>query len=96
MGRDGSIYGADTESAQVSIHAPVWGATNYQALVSKNVRFQSTRPYGARQAATAFDAVLTQFQSTRPYGARRSGSSGGNAQPPASDTEPTAGKGLRI
>jgi len=33
--------------------------------------FQSTRPYGARQADRAQFTLQTLFQSTRPYGARR-------------------------
>ena len=36
---------------RVSIHAPTWGATKIVALSDKYVKFQSTRPRGARRRA---------------------------------------------
>ena len=49
MGRD--VYRSTKKgcSIQISIHAPVWGATDIQdqAIDDKDI-FQSTRPYGAR------------------------------------------------
>jgi len=50
MGRDVSVF-VELVDHHVSIHAPVWGATCYSALVSRVLQFQSTRPYGARPAA---------------------------------------------
>ena len=35
----------------VSIHAPVWGATNKRGISSKKMMFQSTHPCGVRQVA---------------------------------------------
>ncbi len=54
----------------VSIHAPVWGATQIIWQPHHNHKFQSTRPYGARQITHLFFTYDIQFQSTRPYGAR--------------------------
>ena len=34
----------------VSIHAPVWGATCMRVPLTRTFEFQSTRPYGARRS----------------------------------------------
>ena len=57
----------------VSIHAPARGATSMQAsdCSSRSMRFQSTRPRGARPSQHAFVSCgCRSFQSTRPRGAR--------------------------
>jgi len=57
----------------VSIHAPAWGATHdSDATQDAKIKFQSTRPRGARQSAAVVFLDLVLFQSTRPRGARRS------------------------
>ena len=58
----------------VSIHAPAWGATLQRRLCLQNgVRFQSTRPRGARLAYNVECVADSAFQSTRPRGARHCG-----------------------
>ena len=47
MGRD-SGFSCSSLSLSVSIHAPVWGATDGFHLCDMEILFQSTRPYGAR------------------------------------------------
>jgi len=71
MGRDflGSLVSL-TYVVEVSIHAPVWGATREITRDISIYQFQSTRPYGARQHHRSRDSGLRLFQSTRPYGAR--------------------------
>ena len=55
----------------VSIHAPTGGATGFGLLTtSKVLKFQSTRPRGARPIDTFWASGLRPFQSTRPRGAR--------------------------
>ncbi len=68
-GRDGlqHQFGA---VADVSIHAPVRGATTKPASASRWTVFQSTRPCGARQQLRCSFHEVTMFQSTRPCGAR--------------------------
>ena len=56
---------------QISIHAPVWGAT----IISSHVppiksRFQSTLPCGERQYRPSHPVQPKQFQSTLPCGER--------------------------
>ena len=57
----------------VSIHAPVWGATDILSCRRYNRTFQSTRPYGARRSLAGRVLLPCWFQSTRPYGARHVG-----------------------
>jgi len=47
----GATYTGKTKDALkiVSIHAPAWGATDEQARKTNELKFQSTRPRGARQ-----------------------------------------------
>ena len=69
MGRDhGGVWSAG--GTQVSIHAPVWGATCEDVEAGLPWKFQSTRPYGARPVGLRRCNTNMQFQSTRPYGAR--------------------------
>ncbi len=58
-------------SRDVSIHAPVWGATYAPGWTAALTMFQSTRPCGARRDPCDQPARGPQFQSTRPCGARR-------------------------
>ena len=72
VGRDQRCMSAARKLDEVSIHAPVWGATG---LASGALRgdelFQSTRPCGARLVrGWTCTTRLAQFQSTRPCGAR--------------------------
>ncbi len=61
---------------QVSIHAPVWGATKrFFLVVPAGAVFQSTRPCGARPSGAVPPIPPdSAFQSTRPCGARHSAS----------------------
>jgi len=70
MGRDRSAC-ARLCGYEVSIHAPVWGATFTSRDTAENITFQSTRPYGARHDKARAQNPSDTFQSTRPYGARR-------------------------
>ena len=55
MGRDVHCTGACDSSDIVSIHTPLWGATNLSIFRSINLlMFQSTRPYGARRESFIF------------------------------------------
>jgi len=55
----------------VSIHAPAWGATVVIVLLFMAfLKFQSTRPRGARPLISDFNVNEFLFQSTRPRGAR--------------------------
>ena len=59
--------------AEVSIHAPTWGATFLQGERAGVRRFQFTRPRGARPSPMPPKRrEVNQFQFTRPRGARRS------------------------
>ena len=73
----GATMGVDMPDAShiVSIHAPMWGATAMQLPGAVyRIRFQSTRPCGARHYGARPIAVKhSVFQSTRPCGARPSG-----------------------
>ncbi len=55
----------------VSIHAPAGGATIHNQIPCFRVKFQSTRPQGARPSIMPPYSNLIWFQSTRPQGARR-------------------------
>ncbi len=67
--RTGRDHGAHRR-LQVSIHAPVRGATGHAAVDIGDSTFQSTRPCGARRAVGCSLQHVRTFQSTRPYGAR--------------------------
>jgi len=55
----------------VSIHAPAWGATQpFAAKMGLPLKFQSTRPRGARHFDVLRATGGNGFQSTRPRGAR--------------------------
>ena len=69
-GRDQSTY-AVVPVLTVSIHAPAGGATSSIVSGSNFVRFQSTRPRGARLNSRQNKNCSAKFQSTRPRGARR-------------------------
>ena len=58
---------------KISIHAPTRGATADDVAIVGMVRFQSTRPRGARHQTADSATPPTLFQSTRPRGARRAG-----------------------
>ena len=59
-------------SSQVSIHAPARGATATSAIPGPaDIKFQSTRPRGARPVALGMPLRQNVFQSTRPRGARQ-------------------------
>ena len=60
----------ETGRGLVSIHAPAWGATKDFQNFMKRLRFQSTRPRGARRTAQEEKTLAQLFQSTRPRGAR--------------------------
>ena len=56
----------------VSIHAPVWGATDEEDVKTAFYEaFQSTLPYGERRKIKGFRGLPWTFQSTLPYGERR-------------------------
>jgi len=54
----------------VSIHAPAWGATQFDSTTNSFGEFQSTRPHGARRIYRLTSGPGYKFQSTRPHGAR--------------------------
>ena len=55
---------------QVSIHAPVWGATLMTAWMAYLGMFQSTHPCGVRLKAVVNGDMQGVFQSTHPCGVR--------------------------
>ena len=73
-----SRMGSDTMNSDrknfrnVSIHAPVWGATYTRQHRPRIYLFQSTLPYGERQHFVDIIATSHRFQSTLPYGERQS------------------------
>ena len=62
---------SDANNNPVSIHAPARGATTRIRKSRQVLRFQSTRPRGARPALSLHIHLSSLFQSTRPRGARR-------------------------
>ena len=70
MGRDDPRVQPAGRFADVSIHAPAWGATIERRDLRAEWEFQFTRPHGARRRAGAASARPTWFQFTRPHGAR--------------------------
>ena len=62
-----------TRIGGVSIHAPTRGATRGNLFPGVEfIRFQSTRPHGARLRQWSWNRSRFRFQSTRPHGARPS------------------------
>ncbi len=57
--------------AEVSIHAPAWGATFACPLAYCAAAFQSTPPRGGRPGSCPVDWAHCRFQSTPPRGGRR-------------------------
>ena len=55
---------------KISIHAPTRGATESLHPTRHILRFQSTRPHGARLHDAYDKSPQAKFQSTRPHGAR--------------------------
>ena len=70
-GRDKSAYYFFSFS-RVSIHAPAGGATANNLETARSIKFQSTRPRGARLDNVGLLNTDVAFQSTRPRGARLS------------------------
>ena len=72
-----SRMGSDTMNSDrknfrnVSIHAPVWGATYTRQHRPRIYLFQSTLPYGERQHFLHMVHKVVPFQSTLPYGERQ-------------------------
>ena len=56
---------------QVSIHAPVWGATIAKVAWDNPEQFQSTHPCGVRRFPCVFCERVALFQSTHPCGVRQ-------------------------
>jgi len=65
-----AAHGRGLPQAVVSIHAPTGGATHQRLVLLQRLRFQSTRPRGARPATVPSLPAWATFQSTRPRGAR--------------------------
>ena len=57
--------------AEISIHAPTWGATIRRRVAALRSRFQSTHPRGVRPVAALQSLIDILFQSTHPRGVRR-------------------------
>ena len=73
MGSDDDLANADVTPINVSIHAPVWGATLHDPpTIKRYVEFQSTLPYGERHLFACNSYFWVLFQSTLPYGERLS------------------------
>ena len=53
VGRDKPCRSNTRTSSHVSIHAPTWGATLSSRIREEAIKFQSTRPRGARQMYSA-------------------------------------------
>ncbi len=70
MGGDG-LEGGGVSAENVSIHAPVWGATTFAPWKQSADTFQSTPPYGGRLEIMFFPMLIELFQSTPPYGGRQ-------------------------
>ena len=60
-----------TPHKTVSTHAPTRGATSVSPSSNFGLRFQPTRPRGARLSDHGFTILRAVFQPTRPRGARR-------------------------
>ena len=58
------------KTAEISIHAPTWGATNRLIANTLKKRFQSTHPRGVRHKLILNGTPLSKFQSTHPRGVR--------------------------
>ena len=56
--------------AEVSIHAPAWGATAAAVTMMRPSAFQSTHPRGVRQGPFCGQGRAVVFQSTHPRGVR--------------------------
>ncbi len=56
--------------ADVSIHAPAWGATVSTVSPSRSSSFQSTHPHGVRHLLEGTVWRRCKFQSTHPHGVR--------------------------
>ena len=70
VGCDNGLYKTPITS-DVSIHAPVWGATVSFLAAQTTTRFQSTHPCGVRPKPRQKNADLSLFQSTHPCGVRQ-------------------------
>ena len=70
-GRDQVNNNNKSRYEHVSIHAPAGGATDGMTGRNFVLKFQSTRPRGARQTSIPCVGNYLLFQSTRPRGARR-------------------------
>ena len=58
----------------VSIHAPVWGATNADVTpINEWASFNPRSRMGSDQSRNGLVGILRQFQSTLPYGERLKG-----------------------
>ena len=77
MGSDQDILQADALMLDVSIHAPVWGATIFFVVPLFASTFQSTLPYGERPAAKARQDLKTVSIHAPVWGATLSGSAFG-------------------
>ena len=71
MGRDAVIDKLKAEKEQISIHAPVWGATKAGAdFIGKVIISIHAPVWGATLLRLYLCRQKSKFQSTRPYGAR--------------------------
>ncbi len=71
MGGDGRLHLFLVDGAEVSIHAPTWGATLLRrSSTVDRVAFQSTPPHGGRPPAPPEPTEEDLFQSTPPHGGR--------------------------
>ena len=59
-----------TIDAQISIHAPQWGATADTTRPATVNVFQSTHPSGVRPCTSPISVAAHSFQSTHPSGVR--------------------------
>ena len=58
------------DGADISIHAPQWGATSRRRSTCASKSFQSTHPSGVRPRNRLNQAFFDGFQSTHPSGVR--------------------------
>ena len=78
----------------VSIHAPARGATAQSSRSNSAVKFQSTRPRGARPFLVDDITYYFTFQSTRPRGARPADAHEPEPRPQFQSTRPRGARRL--
>ena len=85
-----------TGDAEISIHAPSWGATRRPLPPASDERFQSTPPRGGRRMSLIISTLSSIFQSTPPRGGRPSHLSEVDSMLGFQSTPPRGGRPLPV